>query len=137
MRLEIGFMARTDAAQEPNHRPVLSQNMEYTRTVSRTLKPDLERRFTDQAAPPVGTWMKKRPRGIRQADEQGDSIRLEFSQGGTGDSDRSTRAIRQTISPGPPSKDSGESVKVSTNPKFFGDYSWLMSHLTDTRYVEG
>ncbi|KAF6221378.1 hypothetical protein HO133_002233 [Letharia lupina] len=106
------FMARTDAAQEPNHRPVLSQNMEYTRTVSRTLKPDLERRFTDQAAPPVGTWMEKRPRGIRQADEQGDSIRLEFSQGGTGDSDRSTRAIRQTISPGPPSKDSGESGKI-------------------------
>lgn len=130
-------MARTDDAKDLDHRSVLAQRMEYTRNVSRTLTPNLERRSVDQAAPPVGTGSIKRPRrGFTQVDEQGESIRLDLSQGGTEDSDRSARAIRRTVSPALLSKVSGESVRVSTNPNLFGGCSWLISHLTDTRYVE-
>ena len=121
MRLEIGFMARTDAAKDIDHRSVLAQNMENTRTVSRTLKPDLKRRFKNQTAPPVGNRMIPHPReGFTQADELGDSIRLEPSQGSTEDSGRSVRAMRQTMSPGALSKDVGESVRVSPNLNLFG-----------------
>ncbi len=135
MRLGIDFMARTDAAKDLDLRPALAQNMEYTRTVSRTLKPDVERHIENQTAPPVNTRMVTHPRGFTQADEQGDLMTLKSPQGGTKMSGRS-RAMRRSMSPGPLSKDSGESVRVSTNASYLGGCSWLTSHLTDTQYIE-
>lgn len=122
MGLEIGSLTPTDAAKDLDHRSIPAHNLEYTKTVVRTLKPDLERCFNGQAAPPVDTHTMNYPReGLTQADEQGDSIRLELLQGVTEISGRSKEAIRQTISRGPLNKDSGESVSVSTNPNLFGE----------------
>lgn len=56
-------MARTDAAEELNHQPVLSQKMEHTRFISRNLESNFETGYEDQAAPPESTRMLKRPRG--------------------------------------------------------------------------
>ena len=86
MRLELSFMVRTDAGEDLDHRPVIAQNMEYSRTVSRTLKPNLERGAKPQAAPP---------------------------EGGTESSGRWTSSMRRTTSPKPLSKDSGDMVRVS------------------------
>ncbi|CAF9927706.1 DNA binding protein [Imshaugia aleurites] len=63
MRLGTSFMARTDAAEELNHQPVLSQKMEHTRFISRNLESNFETGYEDQAAPPESTRMLKRPRG--------------------------------------------------------------------------
>lgn len=130
-------MARTDAAKDLDDRSMLSQNMEYTKTVSRTLKPDLERHFEDQAAPSAGALGMKRSRGdFTQADQRGDSIGLESSQGGTGNSGRSARAMRPIVRLRSLHKDSGDSFLVSTNPDLFGELSCLFSHQTDAPYVE-
>ena len=114
-------MARTDAAKDIDHWSALAQNMENTRTVSKTLEPGLERRFKNQTVPPVGDRMITHPREVfTQADEQGGSIRFEPSHGSTEDSGRSMRAMRRTMSPGALSKDTGESVRVSLNLNLFG-----------------
>ena len=112
-------MTRTDAAKDLDLRPALAQNMEHTRTVSRTLKPDVERHIENQTAPPVNTWMVTHPRRFTQVDEKGNLMALKSPQGGTRISGRS-RALRRSMSPGPLSKDSGESVRVSTNANYFG-----------------
>lgn len=78
-------MVRTDAGEDLDHRPVIAQNMEYSRTVSRTLKPNLERSAKPQAAPP---------------------------EGGTESSGRWTSSMRRTTSPKPLSKDSGDIVRI-------------------------
>lgn len=125
-------MARTDAAEDVNHRSMLAQNTQYTRTVSRTLTSDLKRRFEDHATLPVSTGMIKRPgRGSTQADELGDSMRLELLQGTTEDSGRTTRAVRR--SPESLSMDLGESVRVSTNLFLFGGL--FLADLTANRYT--
>lgn len=122
MRLDIGYMARTDGAKDLDDRSVLAQKMEYTRPVSMTLDRSLERRFKDQAAPPVGTRMVKRPReDFARAGEQGDPLGLEgFALRNTQDSGKSTNAIVRTMSRGPLSKDSGMSVRVSEKPNLNG-----------------
>ena len=116
--LEIGFMAHTDAANDVNDPSVLAQNTEHTRTVTRVLKPELKRRFIDQASPLGGSWMIKRPGGgFTEAEDQGGMSRsAESWQGDTRDLGKSTRATKWTRSPRSLSKDSGESVRVSTNP---------------------
>ena len=101
-------------------RSVLAQNMEHTRTVSRTLKPSLKRGSEYQAAPSANTSMTKRPRGgLIQANEQGDSTRREISQAGTEDSCTSAWAIRRAMSKGPCSKELGKGVMVSTDHGLF------------------
>lgn len=118
MGLEIGFMTPTDAAKEPNHRSMPAHDMEYNRTVQRTLKPDLGRCFDSQAASLEATHTTKRPRGcFTQAYEQGDSGRLDLLQGVTEKSGRSEKAMRQTMSRRPFSKYSG----VSISPGLFGE----------------
>ena len=115
MHLEMGFMFCTDAEKDLAHRPVLDQDMEYTRTVSRTLRPNLERKAKTQAAPPVGAQRTKRPReGFTQAEQQGDWIRLDLSQGDTVASGGRTSSMRRTMSPRPLSKDLGDIGKVGT-----------------------
>lgn len=114
MHLGIDFLARTAAAKDSDHQSELAQNMEYTRTVSRTLKLDLDRRPKRYSGPLLDTCeIKRRRGGFTEADEQGDSTRLEVSQVDTGSSGECAKAMRRTISPGPLSKDSRKRVNVS------------------------
>lgn len=107
-------MARTEAAKDFDDRSVLAQNTDYTRTVSRTLKPDLGRRLEDRAVQLVGNRMTKRPRtGFIRADQREDSIRLEkLSQVDIEDIGKSTRAMRQVKSARPLSFNAGERDQV-------------------------
>ena len=130
MRLDVGFMARTDSAEDLGHHSVLAQHMEYTKPVSRTLMPNTQRHFEDQGAPLVGSRSLKRPRGLAQADKQGQLIRLELSQGGTEDPNGLART-RRTISQERLSHISGETVRVSTNFPLFCSLS--LAKLTDNR----
>ena len=115
--LEIGFMARTDNAKDFEDRSMLTQNTKHTRTVSRILKPDLERHFPDQDGLLVGTRTIKRPRGgITRENEREDLIRLEeVMLGKSKDLGKSTRAMKWTMSPRSFSKNSEESARVSTD----------------------
>lgn len=108
-------MARTDNARNLEDESMLAQNTEHTRTVSRILKPDHEKHFSDQDEVPVGTRTIKRPRGsFTREDEHEDLIRLEeVMLGKSKDSGNPTRAMKWTMSPGPFSEDSGESTRVS------------------------
>ena len=128
-------MARTDHTTDVDDGPVLAQNLEYTRIISRKLMPDLERRFQDQTDPPVGTWTTKRPRGdFVKADEQENSIRLEdLSHGVTEDSDKWTMALKPTISQGHLSKDSGGGDRVSIDLESF--WGLIVTDLTSYRYT--
>lgn len=111
MCLDIGFMARTNKAKDLGDRPVLAQNMEYTKTISRVLKPDLKRRSKVHAAPPMNVLITKCPRGdFTQADKQGDSTRQTSSHGGAEDFGRSLRAKEQAANQGRLSENSRESV---------------------------
>ena len=116
-------MARPYPVEDLGDRSALAQNMQYNKVVSRTLKPDLERRFADQAGPPAGTRTIQHPRGIfTRADEQKNlTISQELSQGDVMHLDRSMRTTEGTMSPRPLSRDSGERVPVSTNLAVMGD----------------
>lgn len=63
MGLEVAFMTPTDAAKDLDHRSMPFQNMEYTRTVRRTVKPALGRSFDSQVAPQGASHTTDRPRG--------------------------------------------------------------------------
>ena len=119
-------MARTDNARDLEDESMLAQNTEYTRTISRILKPDHEKHFLDQDEVRVGTPLDmtlclkpvrtiKRPRGsFTREDEHEDLIWLEeVMLGKSKDSGKPTRAMKWTMSPGPFSEDSGESTRVS------------------------
>ena len=123
MHLDIGFMARLDPVEDLGDRSALAQNMQYNKVVSRTLKPDLERRFADQDGPPTGTRTIKHPRGIfTRVDEQENLTMLqELSQGDIMHLGRSIRTTERTMSPRPLSRHSGERVPVSTNLAVMGD----------------
>jgi hypothetical protein len=135
VRLSIGFMARTETAKDLDDRSVLAQNTDYTRTVSRTLKPNLGRRLEDGAVQIVGNRMTKRPRtGFTRADQREDSIRLEeLSQVDTEDIGKSTRAMRQVKSARPLSSNAGERDHVRTTPAVL----WVLSvaKVTSNRYA--
>ncbi|KAM0806297.1 hypothetical protein BDR22DRAFT_828377 [Usnea florida] len=112
MHLDVAFMDRTDSAKEFGHHSVLAQHMKYTKFVSRTLMPNLQRPFEDQRAPLLRDRSIERPiRGLAEADKQGQLIRLEPSKGGTQDANRSIRT-RRTISQEHLSQISGETVMV-------------------------
>ena len=113
VRLDIRFMARTDAAKDHEDRSALVQNMQYTRIVPRILNPEFEKYSADRCDPAVGTRTIKRPReGFIKADE---SQNLEdLSHDDTKDISKSTRAMTRTVISGPFSKDSEESSRVST-----------------------
>lgn len=114
VRLDIRFMARTDAAKDHEDRSALVQNMEYTRIVPRIMNPEIEKCSADRFDPAVGTRTIKRPReGFTKADK---SQNLEeFSHDDTKDTSKSTRAMTRTASSRPFSKNSEESFRVSTN----------------------
>ena len=115
-------MARTDAAENLDDQSMLASRMQYTRVVTRTLKPNLQRRFADQANSPADTRIVKRPReSFTRADEPKRLITSEeLLQGDIEDSGNSTRATGRKISL---SKDSGGSVRVSTNLGSTGNLS--------------
>ena len=121
MGLEIGFMARTEAAKNLEDWSLLAQNMNETRIVRRTLKLDLEKRFDDHATLPTGAQITKRPReSFPRVNELRDSINLEgLSQGKAEYSGKLARVNKQTTSPGSPGKDSRQSVTASMSPNLF------------------
>ena len=113
MHLEVAFMDRTDSAKELSHHSALAQHMKYTKFVSRTLMPNIQRRFENQRAPLLRSRSIERPRGgLAQADKQGQLIRLESSKCGTQDADRLVRT-RRTVSQEHSSQISGGTVIVS------------------------
>ena len=114
-------MARPDAAEDSYDRSVLGHNMQYNKVVSRLLKPDLERHFPDRAHPPADTRMIRSPRGsLTRANEQEDLIRSQgLPQDDLRDSGESLKATKRTMSLRSPSKNSRESVRVSTNLGFW------------------
>lgn len=113
VRLDIRFMARTDAAKDHEDRSALVQNMEYTRIVPRVFNPEFEKYSADRCDPVVGTRTIKRPReGFIKADK---SQNLEdFSHDDAKNTSKSTRAMTRTMSSKPFSKDLEESYRVST-----------------------
>lgn len=122
MGFDIGFMTPTDAAKDLDHRSMHTDNMEYTRTIHRTLKPDLGRCFDSQVAPQQASSMTtRRKRGFTQADEQGESIGLAQMQGVTEETGRSKKAKKQTMSRRPLSKDSGQIITVSMKHDALGE----------------
>ena len=127
-------MARTDTTKDLDDRPVLAQNMEYTKLVSRILRPDLEMRPNINAAGPMSAQMTKSLRGgFTQADEQGDATRRASLHDGAEDFDRSMRAKGQSISQGRLSNKVRESVGVSTDPNSFGGV--FPANVTSIRYT--
>ncbi|CAD6568308.1 MAG: DNA binding protein [Alectoria sarmentosa] len=113
MRLDIGFMARTDTTKDLDDRPVLAQNMEYTKFVSRALKPDLEMRPNINGAGSMSAQMTKSLRGgFTRADEQGDATGRASLHDGAEGLDRSMRAKGQSISQGPLGDKLRESVGI-------------------------
>ena len=133
MHLDVAFMDRTDSAKELGHHSVLAQHMKYTKFVSRTLMPNIQRRFEDQRAPLLRSRSIERPRGgFAQADKQGQLIRLETSKGGTQDANRLVRT-RRTISQEHLSQISGGTVIVSIIFPLF--WSLPPVQLTDNRFT--
>ena len=131
MHLDVAFMARTDSAKELGHHSVLAQHMGCTEPVSRTLVPNIQRRFEDQGAPLVGSRSIERPRGgLAQADKHGQLTRQESSKGDTEDAKRLVRT-RRTISQERSSPIFGGTVKVSTELPLF--WSLSLAQLTDNR----
>ena len=116
-------MARPDPVEDLGDRSALAQNMQYNKVASRIFKPDLERRIAEQAGPPACTQTMKHPRGIfTRADEQEImTMSQKVSQGDITELGRSMRTITRTMSPRPLSRDSGESIPVSTDFAFMGD----------------
>lgn len=110
-------MARPDPVEDLGDRSVLAQNMQYNKTVSRLLKPELERRIPEQAGPPAGTRTIKHPRGIfTRADElENLAVSQKVSQGDIAKLGQSMRITERTVSPRPLSRESGERMPVSTN----------------------
>ena len=114
-------MARADTTKDLDDRPVLAQNMEYTKFVSRALKPDLEMRPNINGAGSMSAQMTKSLRGgFTRADEQGDATGRASLHDGAEGLDRSMRAKGQSISQGPLGDKLRESVGVSTDPILFG-----------------
>ena len=133
MHLDVAFMDRTDSAKELSHHSVLAQHMKYTKFVSRTLMPNLQRPFEDQRASLLRGRSIERPRrGLAEADKQGQLIRLESSKGGTQDANRLIRT-RRNISQEHLSQISGETVMVSMILPLFCSLSLVQ--LTDNRFT--
>ena len=137
MCLEIGFMARTEAAKTLEDWSLLAQNMKETSIVPRTLKLDLGKRFDDQTTLPAGTQITKRPReGFPRVNEQRDSIKFEgLLQRNAEYSGKLARAIKQATSPESLGKGSRESITASISPSLFGVSLWLTPHLIDAEYA--
>ena len=133
MHLDVAFMDRTDSAKELGHHSVLAQHMKYTKLVSRTLVPDIQRRFEDQRATLLRSRSIERPRGgLAQADQQGPLITLQSSKGGTQDANRLVRT-RRTISQEHLSQTSEGIVMVSMISPLF--WSLSLVQLTDNRFT--
>ena len=133
MHLDVAFMDRTDSAKKLGHHSVLAQHMEYNKPISRTLMPNIQRRFEDQGAPLLGSRSTERPSGgLEQADKQGQLTRLESSKGGTEDAIKLVRT-RRNISQDHLSQIFGGTVVVS----MIYPPSWSLSliQLTDNRFT--
>ena len=133
MHLDVAFMDRTDSAKELGHHSVLAQHMKYTKSVSRTLMPNIQRRFEDQRAPLLRSRSIERPRGgLAQANKQGQLTRLVTSKGGNQDANRLVRT-RRTISQEHLSQISGGTVMVSIVFPLFWSLSQVQ--LIDRRFT--